>query len=175
MPSIRRGLPRDARTPMADRLAAQTMPEPNTGCLLFVGAYHAGTGYGVIGRGGREGETIGAHRASWELAHGPIPAGMVVCHRCDVRLCVNPEHLFLGTRAENQADMKLKGRAARGARNARALLTAEQVAEIRRVRAANSKLRCWGAKDLAAKFGVSSAAIEHAAAGRRWAHLKAAG
>jgi hypothetical protein len=149
------------------------MPEPNSGCVLFVGAINRATGYGVIGGGGR-GNSLMAHRAAWFLAYGSIPDALVVCHRCDVRACINPAHLFLGTRADNQADMKQKGRAARGERNARARLTCEQVAEIRQAYTAR-RGRQWGAKTLAAKFGVSSSAVEHAASNRRWKFLPSEG
>jgi hypothetical protein len=64
---------------------------------------------------GPDGRMTGAHRVSYWLEHGEIPEGMVVCHRCDNGLCVNPEHLFLGTPKDNTRDSIQKGRQARGA------------------------------------------------------------
>jgi hypothetical protein len=75
---------------------------------------------------------IGAHRYAYQLLVGEIPGGHEVCHRCDITLCVNPRHLFIGTHSDNMKDMVRKGRADNtGERNGRAKLTAKQVAYIR--------------------------------------------
>ena len=77
--------------------------EPNTGCWLWSGAQTKG--YGKISKG----DYLTAHRSSWALHFGD-PGGMIVCHKCDVPLCVNPDHLFLGTHQDNTQDMIQKGR-----------------------------------------------------------------
>ena len=81
-------------------------PEPNTGCYLWTGA-DCPKGYGKTNVYGK---TQNAHRVVWELANGPIPKGMYVCHRCDTPACVNPEHLFIGSPSDNQRDRVRKGR-----------------------------------------------------------------
>jgi hypothetical protein len=84
-------------------------PEPNSGCWLWEGAQN-NVGYGKIGLGGGDGGSGLVHRLLWEQANGPIPAGMFVLHRCDVRACCNVDHLFLGTPLDNMQDMHAKGR-----------------------------------------------------------------
>ncbi len=80
----------------------------NDGCWGWVSGTDA-FGYGrLIAPGGRK--NLKAHRVSWELHNGPIPGGMCVLHRCDNPPCSNPDHLFLGTKADNVADMNAKGR-----------------------------------------------------------------
>jgi len=95
---------------------ARVIPEPNSGCWLWEGATLF-NGYGVIGRPGKHNGNVLTHRASWEVHVGSIPEGMYVLHRCDNRRCVLPDHLFLGTQADNLADMVSKGRSCRGERH----------------------------------------------------------
>lgn len=79
----------------------------------------SGTNLGGYGRGWCRGKTVAAHRVAWSLTNGPVQDGLFVLHRCDVRLCCNPDHLFLGTSEDNMADMTAKGRAATGDKNGR--------------------------------------------------------
>lgn len=127
----------------------------------------SGSGYGQIKVGGRKGKLWRAHRWSWVQVHGPIPEGLCVLHRCDNRRCVNVDHLFLGTMADNSADMWAKGRGwtpgLRGSAHPLAKLDEVKVRMIRREHAAGASI-----KELAARYGVGSPNICHITSGRTW-------
>ena len=132
------------------------------GCWLWAGTVNA-DGYGLAHnvRG-----IVLAHRIVWTLVHGPIPAGMCVLHSCDVPACVNPGHLFLGTRADNCRDRAAKGRTVAshcyGLANGKARLSDDEVAEIRRLYVPGR-----GVCKLAARFGISHSTLINIAVGRR--------
>lgn len=122
-------------------------------------------GYGTIGTGGRSGRKILAHRASWEIAKGPIPDsvdyhGVVVRHLCNNRSCVNPKHLTLGTQADNVKDMWVNTSSPRG----NAKLSESQIAAIRNDPRSS--------RTLAPLYGVSHSHIRSVRNGRAWKTLK---
>lgn len=107
-----------------------------------------------------------AHRLAYELTYGPVPSNLLVCHRCDNRRCVRPDHLFLGTTADNTRDRHQKQRDARGERVNTAKLTATQVLAIRRLYTEGTTIA-----NLARQYGVSDSAIEFIIHRRNWKHL----
>jgi hypothetical protein len=115
------------------RLWSRTQDGPD-GCIEFTGA-RTECGYGRIGVGSRGQGYERTHRVAWELANGPIPAEIEVCHTCDNPPCCNVDHLFLGTHTDNVRDMWSKGRQAgqipTGEQHPDARLTDAQVADLR--------------------------------------------
>ena len=124
------GKPGRPSRPVEERFWAKVRKEPGDGCWLWTGSVTK-----KHGQFWHEGAPKHAPRVAWELAYGEVPAGLV-CHRCDRPLCVRIDHLFLGTAADNTADMVAKGRASCGSRNGQARLTELEVVEIRDLYAA---------------------------------------
>src|SRR3954471_18471885 len=87
------------------RIESWSMPVPFAGCWIWLRGC-SGDGYGAARA---DGKSIRAHRLSWIAYRGAIPAGMHVLHQCDIPTCVNPDHLWLGTHADNMADRSRKG------------------------------------------------------------------
>lgn len=138
-------------------------------CWVWTGAT-VRRGYGsILGNGATEQrERQQSHRFSWELHHGPIPGRLCVLHRCDNPPCVNPTHLFLGTRRDNTEDMMRKGRhvTARGEASGMARLTERDARAIIAARAAGE-----AAPAIARRFGVNRRTVYRIAGGQRWPHL----
>ena len=142
----------------------------SNGCWLWTGCICQGTGYPLI-RESVTNKPLGAHRMSWRLHYGPIPKGQSVLHKCDVRHCVNPDHLFLGTQRDNVLDMVSKNRQAKGEENGNRKLNQAQVDEIRRRYASKKHQRDHPYYyELAAEYGVHIDTIVKVVNGKLWRH-----
>lgn len=149
---------------------------PFSGCWIWLGKV-ALNGYGQMMRRGRY---VYAHRWSWEQANGAPPSDLLVLHKCDIRCCVNPDHLFLGTHADNCADKMAKGRhpaekisAAHiasgwnvGEKCPTAKLSNEQAIEIFRTPGPRA--------DIAARYGVTVSVVSAIRTGRAWSRVTGA-
>lgn len=173
------------RRPLSDRFTEKVDRSGGPdACWPWTGSRKE-SGHGEVGSGGRRGRILKAHRVAWELAYGPIPEGMKVCHKCDNPPCCNPTHLFLGTQADNMADMARKGRAnrtsrllgdahplrinphlaARGERVGGARLTE---ADVCLILSSNESQRA-----LARRFGVSRRTVAFVQQRKTWRHVEA--
>lgn len=161
---------------LAERLAYYSIPEPNSGCLLWIGACDS-SGYGLLKW---EGALHKAHRLAWEDVHGPLPPGKLACHKCDVTICINEGHLFPGTHDDNAADRNSKGRQAKGDALSFAVrngeyhgLQGEQHHQHKLTGSAVLAIRRAVGKqaDIAAEFGVSQVLVSMIKLGKIWRHL----
>lgn len=149
-----------------EQYAVQILP---SGCIIWMGHSDA-DGYGIACMKKSDGKkNRRVHRLVYEQLHGPITSGLVICHRCDVPSCVNPDHLFAGTRADNTSDMWAKKRWKPGAqdnngeRNPNSKLSSLDVAQIIQMRASGIKT-----KHLSELFGVNRSQIQRICAGKAW-------
>lgn len=154
-----KGSGRPRHLSMREVLEWSSIPEPNSGCHLWIKATTR-QGYGQFSWNDR---LLLAHRAAYEATHGPIPPGMVVCHKCDVPGCVNPAHLFVGSQKANMADAQAKGRAVHGIGHSLAKLTD---VDARNIFASRLSYR-----QLAARYGVSVTLIYRIKKRLAWAHV----
>jgi len=146
-----------------NRLFKRVKLDKTTGCWEWTGCLNS-SGYGNLRVCQK---TITVSRLSWEIHRGPIPPDLYVCHKCDNRKCVNPEHLFLGTFQTNIADMKKKNRQAKGECKKSAKLKEHEVIEIIEIYATGKYTQAV----LAKQYRVSEKTISAIVTGRKWKYL----
>ncbi len=152
---------------MKQRFLNKVLRQPNGGCWLWMASLTT-SGYGRFLIGSRTDGTRmveSAPRVSWRLFQGEIPKAGQVLHRCNNRLCVNPEHLYIGTNVDNMRDIAAAG-TRKGELHLKAKLTNSIVRDIRKA-LENGET----ATVLATAYGVSTTAIHNVKSRRTWAHI----
>jgi hypothetical protein len=138
------------------------------GCWLWAGNVHKISGYGTSSWDSGEGglRFISAHVMAYRLFRGGVPPDTLVRHTCDVRHCVNPEHLILGNQTENMRDCIERGRIARGSRQGLSRMTEDRVLELRYRHA-----RGETGGTLAKVYGISQATVSQITRRVTWRHV----
>lgn len=144
---------------LADKILSRCIPEPNSGCWLWLGARNGD--YGVVHIDRIE----YAHRTSFQIFVRSLHVDELACHKCDMPLCVNPEHLFAGTYKDNHHDAMAKGRWSHGERHGMAKLTECQVISIRELYAEGAR-----SDDIADAYDMHASHIRKIVSGKLWKH-----
>lgn len=131
-------------------------------CMEWTGAIES-YGYGIVHIDGIKKR---AHRVSYTMRYGEFSDELLVCHTCDNRKCVNPEHLFLGTQQDNLSDMAAKGRSTLGSRHPQSVLNESDVVEIRKLIKEGTP-----SVEIARKYGVTRGPISAIKRGLTWKHV----
>lgn len=150
--------------PLTERIKENIKIDDN-GCWIWTGYKRWAKSRMVYGALKVNGKHMLAHRASYEAFKEPIPVGLSACHKCDVPLCVNPEHIFLGTTEDNMKDMASKFRGTHGEKGVHSKLTASQVLSIRAM--AGTKYH----REIAKEFNVSTVTITQILNRKYWKHI----
>ena len=151
------------------RLISHMKINKTTGCWEWQGSKRNGYGRMIIGsRTDGTRKTVSTHRLSYELHYGEIPQGMEICHKCDNPCCINPDHLFAGTRQDNVDDRERKGRnnPPKGEKHPKAKLTELDVLTIK-----EKRLQGVSFGKLAKEYGVCKKTIQDAVSGKTWSYL----
>lgn len=136
------------------------VPVTESGCWIWIGSLNDNAGYGNywVGR-----KRVLAHRASYEKEVSNVPQGMLVLHKCDIRCCVNPDHLYVGDSKQNTRDAVLRKRYPYGEKNPSAKLTEIEVIDIKKSDLSHSKI--------AKKYGIGETTVGYIRQGRIWKHV----
>ncbi len=138
------------------------------GCWIWQGKTYEGYGQTSARDSGIPHSTGIAHRFAFVEWNGPIPEGLLICHKCNVKACINPEHLYAGTHADNSRDASLNGtNGLKGSRNHNAKLNERHVREIRRLAKCGLTHRA-----IAERFVVSVSMVDYICSRKSWKHIQ---
>jgi hypothetical protein len=149
------------RISISEKIENSSVKIPESGCWIWMKSVNR-NGYGKTSLG--RNTNLSAHRASYEEKYGPIPNGLMALHHCDIRSCVNPDHIFLGTQQDNMTDKVDKKRQAVGEFHGMSKLTEQQ--------AMRAKFGKEKTSDLAKEFGCSAVMIRQIRQGKYWKYLE---